>query len=83
MIKLKAIASDRGVSLTELGTVGGERLLIDELIDLELSVIREALGGRASGAFCVSRVIASGRGVLVIEFGLLIRASGAFFVRGL
>ncbi len=49
--KLKAIASEKGVTLSELGRVGGERLVIDGLIDLELSVIREAWEGALPGLF--------------------------------
>ncbi len=49
--KLNAIASEKGVTLSELGRVGGERLFIDGFIDLELSVIRDAWEGALPGLF--------------------------------
>jgi phosphoribosylformylglycinamidine synthase subunit PurL len=48
--ELAQLCSDAGVALTDIGTVGGERLIIRELVDLSLDDVEAALLGGLGAA---------------------------------
>ncbi len=49
-LRLQALAAEHGVSLTRLGTTGGDRFRLTAAVDLPLSEIVEAYEGGLAGA---------------------------------